>query len=854
MSPSKNDSFISPMNRQGFSLSMPTLAFAALHLVLVVGALVPYLLRNPIAQWDAPGHLFSAWYAREYLFPKPTGWNPYFFGGFPQGTLYPFLFHYLVAGLAFLMPLATSFKAVVATAVAATPLSFYFACRGFALSPTQATAGAIWMTALLALPIEFATDNNHVGGTLASTFRIGLVANAFALPLLFFYVGALLRSIRSRHMLLPTLLLAALVLSHLMTALVGLLFMVFLAAAHLRERPVLVHLLRHGAVAFLLVAFWAIPFLSYSGYSDSIRLQLYLGRGAFALIGCGLLAVAWLHSRRTLENNLELSAWFLTLVVAVLLSSSLPVRLHFYRFVLYPVLLVPVLLIKTLPHRHVNSICTAGLACLVLSVVAPPPGGLSDAFSGTPVAPPFIVEHPVRGRTLILANSAEQPSSSYVHQLQHSLPMYLRCASSKGLFVESSLNARYFLSLEKLMDPWAMIWGVPTPDLSGLASSRRQGMINHNLERLGITSVITARAPNGLTYTSRAPIMMSDAPAAFRVVYVNGVPERVRAWHEKRYASISSESVVLVDDEVEGGRYSVFRGVNLDDADRAVLNAGAYTYFVERAQAEVWNVDFLLPRNRDKGSETMAVQKLRAQVDALADSIPLKQALQMTLGDVEDELYQVSSLFATRRYSGDPVVNLDPVAEYAVPADSDRVEEGVLGLPFSIFTLPDTQLVTIVNRGSRVVTQAWDKFVMSWFLSPVLEDFILAPFDGSVTGAGTVRNVRANKTMERIQFHIDSSEPTLVKVKVSYFPKWRAWVNGQRTPIYRITPNFMAVMARGDVELRYGDTLADVIGGLLSLLGCILLLFFVARERRASMTLEPSAHADIADRSFPLDS
>src|SRR5438093_11886898 len=75
--------------------------FYGVQSAALAALLVPFLRHNNLLEWDFPGHYAAAWYLKNHLFPWPTGWNPYYYCGYPQGLFYPPLAHYLAALLGF---------------------------------------------------------------------------------------------------------------------------------------------------------------------------------------------------------------------------------------------------------------------------------------------------------------------------------------------------------------------------------------------------------------------------------------------------------------------------------------------------------------------------------------------------------------------------------------------------------------------------------------------------------------------------------------------------------------------------------------------------------------------------------
>jgi uncharacterized membrane protein len=85
-------------------------------------------------------------------------------------------------------------------------------------------------------------------------------------------------------------------------------------------------------------------------------------------------------------------------------------------------------------------------------------------------------------------------------------------------------------------------------------------------------------------------------------------------------------------------------------------------------------------------------------------------------------------------------------------------------------------------------------------------------------------------TMDRIKFFVESEKRVPIYIKISYFPKWKAYQNGIETPIYKASPNFMIVYGKGEIELRYEETDIEKIGFLLSIIGLIWLVAVTGKK------------------------
>lgn len=77
----------------------------------------------------------------------------------------------------------------------------------------------------------------------------------------------------------------------------------------------------------------------------------------------------------------------------------------------------------------------------------------------------------------------------------------------------------------------------------------------------------------------------------------------------------------------------------------------------------------------------------------------------------------------------------------------------------------------------------------------------------SFTGAGTVRDF--DEHHDRVRMSVDSPDEGFLVVTTTYFPRWRATVDGAPTPLVRVNGSFLGLRVPAgthDVELRYQPT------------------------------------------------
>jgi 6-pyruvoyl-tetrahydropterin synthase related domain len=242
--------------------------FAAIYLVLVRVLHVNLILsRTTAAGGDMGSHHYVAEFLREHLLPrgKVTGWAPGWFAGIPMLTFYFPLPYTMIAALSPLLGSQVAFKVVTASGLFALPLTCWGAFRVLRL-PEPAPI----LAAAASMPFLFMTSYTIYGGNIASTMA-GEFPFAFSFSLLPLALALIWRVVEEngRGWRLTTLVVTALVLSHILTTIVLVLGVTVLL---LRPSPramgaALGQLARVFGVAFCLAAFWALPFIQRIDYT-----------------------------------------------------------------------------------------------------------------------------------------------------------------------------------------------------------------------------------------------------------------------------------------------------------------------------------------------------------------------------------------------------------------------------------------------------------------------------------------------------------------------------------------------------------------------------------------------------------
>ncbi|MFZ4585550.1 MAG: hypothetical protein ACOYNI_10035 [Acidimicrobiia bacterium] len=230
---------------------------------------------------DVGAHVWWPWFVSKNLLPwRVAGWTMDWWAGFPVGQFYFPVPALMVSILDIFLPYNIALKLVLAAGPALLPLGAYVCFRGLRLprpGPELAAVGAVFMVFFAGDPRpEYASSilsNQRIsGGTLASSLA-GEFAFEIALVFALCFIGAFAAALDRRiNLAIPAVLFAATVGSHAVVSIyvvVAALLVVAFRLVPYRKRllPVAVAV---GAVGSALIAFWALPFVTATGYTTNI--------------------------------------------------------------------------------------------------------------------------------------------------------------------------------------------------------------------------------------------------------------------------------------------------------------------------------------------------------------------------------------------------------------------------------------------------------------------------------------------------------------------------------------------------------------------------------------------------------
>jgi hypothetical protein len=180
------------------------------------------------------------------------------------------------------------------------------------------------------------------------------------------------------------------------------------------------------------------------------------------------------------------------------------------------------------------------------------------------------------------------------------------------------------------------------------------------------------------------------------------------------------------------------------------------------------------------------------------------------------------------RYGGNPLADLNATLYRTIDEASD------VG-PLFVYRVGDSELTEVLPYVPKTICGDWDEAVRQWFNSADISKVLVRSCDPLPEYAAgeneTVELMEMSRTGEYMKFFINSKHPIPLYIKVSEFPNWKAYVNGQPARIYTASPYMMLVYGTGVIEFRYEPVFADYLGGFLSLAGVCWALYMVLYPR-----------------------
>ncbi len=220
---------------------------------------------------DMASDFYPLHYLKNYLIPnlKLVGWAPGWYGGIPMFQFYFLPTFLIMTGLSYIIPLEISFKIVTLLGTFLLPVMSYFSFKYMKFKfPIPAVA------ATFTLPFLFMEANSMWGGNIPSTLA-GEFSHSFGLAFSILFLGSLYRGLKeNKNWIRNSMIFSIVTLSHIYTAFFALFSSTFLLIKSFFEKKfwkTFSYFFKTYFLAFLLVVFWAIPFVLNMTYTTPYR-------------------------------------------------------------------------------------------------------------------------------------------------------------------------------------------------------------------------------------------------------------------------------------------------------------------------------------------------------------------------------------------------------------------------------------------------------------------------------------------------------------------------------------------------------------------------------------------------------
>lgn len=226
-------------------------------------------LDTTVSGGDTGSHNYIVYYLKK-IFPSIHGWSHDWYAGFPFLYFYPPLLYIFTVILSCLIPVNIAFKIITILGTLFLPLSCFLCLKILNFKKPVPE-----VSVLLSLVFLFLESYNIYGGNIPSTLA-GEFSYSFSFSLFWIFVATLKKGIEnSKHIVLNTVILSLMVLSHPIPVITSILSIPFLVFGR-GFKPRFLYVLKIYIFAFVLTSFWSVPFLLYFDYTSGMRWHRYI--------------------------------------------------------------------------------------------------------------------------------------------------------------------------------------------------------------------------------------------------------------------------------------------------------------------------------------------------------------------------------------------------------------------------------------------------------------------------------------------------------------------------------------------------------------------------------------------------
>ncbi|MFT4304392.1 MAG: hypothetical protein ACMXYG_07535 [Candidatus Woesearchaeota archaeon] len=154
---------------------------------------------------------------------------------------------------------------------------------------------------------------------------------------------------------------------------------------------------------------------------------------------------------------------------------------------------------------------------------------------------------------------------------------------------------------------------------------------------------------------------------------------------------------------------------------------------------------------------------------------------------------------------------------------------------YNLYKVANSSLFEIITKKPKIVNKD-DFFNISHttlFSKEILNNLVVYENIPNYIGKGdeniTIIKKSPNHTYFRINVDSDSFVPILFKM--SYYPNWKVYQNGNRIKTYEVSPSFILFYGYGEIEIKYENTLINKISNIISIISWLLFLALVTKKQ-----------------------
>ncbi|HNV00881.1 MAG TPA: hypothetical protein PKK60_00435 [archaeon] len=420
-------------------------------LVLIISIL---FFNNNLLGWDHGGHLDSSKTILENSWPNPTTWNDNYFSGYPQNYFYPPLFSWIVATTGIFLEIELAYKLCSILIFILTIIVLYKLSKIFEENQNQL------ILFLLFLIILFLNDKIYygspigLGGTMFSSFFIGLLPNALGLLLVLYFLYCIEKNKSLPHL---SIIFALGMLSHYIFLVTILFVLIDFSKKNYKELLAII-------IGLIISGFWWIPaIINFFIPKTSLIILPIFNLTTIVVMG-GLIFYYFNKDKIINKKQLKYTKISILLYFLIIIFTLFGAPFQLYRMFLIIILLTTPLIfsqikinLQKINNKKINNKKIYIIKNLIIITLLGLIFYLSTSIDFSTITKVNLnldslneLDYYVIGPT----SNMESHHALFYEVVKKNGNVV------KGLFVEQSQNSTFLSSLGKLINPNEFVWGV----------------------------------------------------------------------------------------------------------------------------------------------------------------------------------------------------------------------------------------------------------------------------------------------------------------------------------------------------------------------------------------------------------